>query len=98
MKHVRQYKKGSYIVLELNHQEHDFNVIDQQMATDFCSAMKASLEVKDCKGIILTSSKDTFCSGADIQLLSKINQYKSEVQAIIKQIHSITFDMESSSR
>lgn len=97
MKHVRQYKKGLYTVLELDHQKHDYNVIDEQMATDFCTAMKASLAVKDCKGIILTSAKDTFCSGADIQLLSKINHYKNEVQTIIKQIHAISFDMESSS-
>ncbi len=97
MKHVNSYQMEGYTVIELNHNDHDYNVIDQAVAEEFCALMDATLDDTNCSGVILTSANNTFCSGADIQLLSQINRYQSEVSDIIEKIHQTTMKMESSS-
>ena len=98
MKHINKRQQGQYCIIELDHQSYDYNVIDLELATEFCEAMQLALDDDGCSGIIFTSAKSGFCSGADIKLLAKMDQHQEEVQTIIKQMHDITYQMESSNK
>lgn len=85
--------------LELNHNQHHVNVLDQQMINEVLEHFHEVITNNDVVGLLISSAKKSFIAGVDLSLLGAIDQKEpAEFRDFLMRIHQAMIQLETSSK
>jgi 3-hydroxyacyl-CoA dehydrogenase/enoyl-CoA hydratase/3-hydroxybutyryl-CoA epimerase len=79
-----------------DHADSPINKLSEQALKEFEKEFRSAVENKDVKGVVITSAKDDFISGADLAMLKEFpNQPVEEVYKGLMKLHGLLRFMET---